>query len=281
MSPETSSLPELCDAHASKRFGPYLRDVFERRSYVWYVAMSELRSRQITNVLGNLWHLLNPALNIAVYYLIFGLLLGTDRGVDNFVLFLAAGLFVFQLTQKVTTDGARSLINNKSLLRAIKFPRALLPLTSTVTETLAASSMFVVLFVVALLTGEPITLRWLVLPLVLVLQFVFNVGAAMVAARLTVHFADVTQILPFFFRLLLYASGVIFSVDAALEDHPSLEPLFTLNPMYCFLSLGRWCVIDGQAIDPDLVVSAIVWSVALCVGGFFFFRAGEDVFGRD
>ena len=49
----------------------------------------------------------------------------------------------------------------------------------------------------------------------------------------------------------------------------------------CFLSLGRWCVIDGQAIDPDRVVSAIVWSVALCVGGFFFFRAGEDVFGRD
>lgn len=259
----------------------YLRGLLERRSYIWYVAVSELRSRQVTNVLGNLWHLLNPALNIAVFYLIFGLLLETDRGVENFILFLASGLFTFQLTQKATTDGARSLVNNRTLLKAIKFPRALLPVTSTVTETLAAASTFVVLFMIAVLTGEPISLRWLALPAVACLQFLFNLGSALVAARLTTHFHDVTQILPFFFRLLLYASGVLFSVDAYVEDDSMVAHAFTLNPMYCFLSLGRWCVLDGYSVEGELVISATVWSVLLVVAGFIFFRAGEENYGRE
>ena len=215
--PPVSPLPELRDAHAAMKLGPYLRDLYERRSYVWYESVSELRNRQVTNVLGNLWHLLNPALNIFVYYLIFGLLLKVDRGVDNFILFLSTGLFVFQLTQKSTTDGARSIIGNKGLLRAIKFPRAMLPTTAAVTEMLSSLPSFAVLFVIALLTGESPSIRWLLIAPLLVVQFVFNLGASLIAARLTTHFVDVIQILPFFFRLLLYGSGVIFSADAYVE----------------------------------------------------------------
>ncbi len=268
------------DAHEAARLGPYLRDLRSRRNYLWYVSANELRSRQITNVLGNLWHLLNPALTIAVYYVIFGLLLQTTRGVDNFLLFLTIGLFLFQYTQKATMDGSKSIVGNAGLIKAIRFPRALLPITSTVTETLASFSTFVVLYAVALLTGETPTWRWLMLPGVVAMMFVFNVGAAMVAARLTTHFKDTTQILPFMFRLLLYASGVIFSVDAYTENDPIARALFVLNPMYCFVTLGRWCIMAGN-LQTDLLVSAAVWSVTLAIGGFLWFRAAEERYARD
>lgn len=276
----SDALPELRNAHEAMEFGPYLRGLWERRHYVWYVAVSELRSRQVTNVLGNLWHLLNPALNIFVYFTIFGLLLKIDRGVDNFILFLATGLFIFQLTQKATTAGARSIVGNKGLLRAVKFPRALLPATSTITETLASLSAFAVLFVIALLTGESFALRWFLLPLVVGVQFMFNLGAAMVAARLTTHFRDMQEILPFFFRLLLYASGVIFNVTAYVDDNRSVELLFVLNPLYCFLTLGRWCMVGGE-LDERLIVSGSLWSVVLLIAGFAWFRAGEERYARD
>ena len=182
------------DVHETERLGPYLRDLMTRRTYLWYVSANELRSRQITNVLGNLWHLLNPVLSIAIYYLIFGLLLKTTRGVDNFLLFLSTGLFLYQYIQKSTTAGAKSIVNNSGLIKAIKFPRVMLPITSTVTETLAALSTFLVIYVVALLTGQAITWRWLMLPGVVALMFVFNLGAAMIAARadhpLPRHHAD-------------------------------------------------------------------------------------------
>lgn len=273
-------VPELRDAHESERLGPYLREVIDRRSYIWYVAKQELRIRQALNVLGNLWNLLNPILTITVYYLIFGLLLNTTRGVDNFLLFLTIGLFIFQFTQKSTTEGAKSIVGNKGLLKGVSFPRVILPVTSTVTELLASLSPFALMLVLALVTGQSPLWSWLALPVIIGVQFTFNLGAAMVAARMTTQFRDTTQILPFFFRLLLYASGVIYSVDAYVDDSPALKVLFTLNPMYCFLTTARWTLLGGT-LDGTLVVSALAWAIGLCTFGFLWFRAAEASYARD
>lgn len=277
---QRSTLPVLHDAHASRRLDVYLRELWERRNYVWHVATNELRHRQITNVLGNLWHLLNPALTIGVYYLIFGLLLDTNRGVDSFFLFLTVGLFVFTFTQKATIDGAKSIVTNKGIVKAVRFPRALLPLSSTTTELLATIPNFLVMFVVAILTGVAPSPRWLALVPLIVIQLVFTVGLAMIAARVTTHFVDTIQILPFVFRLLLYGSGVIFSVDAYVEADSWAHVVFLANPMYCFITLGRWSVMGGE-FDADLLLIASIWAVVTCVGGFLYFRAGEEGYARD
>ena len=273
-----SELPALEDINASSRPAAYVGGLWSRRSYIWYVSASELRSQQINTVLGNLWHLLNPALSIAIYYVIFGLLLGTSRGVDNFILFLTIGIFIFQYTQRATTQGATAITQNAGLLKAIRFPRALLPVTSTLTETLSSLPTFVIIYVVALLTGQDVRWQWALVPLVLVVQLLFNLGAAMVAARATTHFRDMTQLLPFFFRLLLYASGVIFLASAYAESHYAW--LFTANPMYCFITITRWCVM-GEALDGTVVISALLWTIGLLLGGFLWFRAGEERYGRD
>ncbi|MEM1333313.1 MAG: hypothetical protein AAGG08_07630, partial [Actinomycetota bacterium] len=105
-------------------------------------------------------------------------------------------------------------------------------------------------------------------------------GAAMIATRMAVHFYDTIQILPFIFRLVLYASGVIFSVDGYVVDNPAAELLFTLNPMYGFITLARWSVMGG-VFPWDLLLSTVIWSAALLVVGFLWFRAGEDRYARD
>lgn len=271
---------ELRDAHESIRLGPYLRDLWSRRSYIWYVSTSELRSRQVTNVFGNFWHLLNPILSIGVYYVIFGLLLDVgDRSSGDFFLFLTVGLFIFQFTQKATTDGAKSIINNVGLIKAIKFPRAMLPITSTVTETIAFLPSFLVIYFVATLSSG-FRIEWLLLPAVIALQAVFNTGAAMIAARLTTHFRDTTQILPFFFRLLLYGSGVIFNVDSYSEGNKTVEWLFTLNPMYSFITVGRWTVM-GTPLKGQYVASIVIWTAVIVIAGFLWFRAADERYARD
>jgi len=273
-------LPELRNAHETEKLGPYLRDVWSRRSYIKNVATNELRSRQANTVLGSLWHLLNPALTIGVYYIVFGLILKSDRGVENFLLFLTIGLFVFQLGQKCTIDGARSVVTNKGLIKSVQFPRVILPFTSTFTEVLAAIPTFAVAYIVALASGVGPTWRWLMLPPLLALMTVFNAGTAMIAARLTTHFADTTQILPFMFRLLLYLSGVIFSVDAYVDSNAALNTLFTLNPYYCFISLARWSIMAGN-LQTDLLLSAVVMSIVTFAAGFAWFRSAEEIYARD
>lgn len=270
----------FADLHAPGSHGgtvAYLKSLWTRREYAWHVPLSDLRSQQMNTVLGNLWHLLNPALSIAVYYIIFGLVLQTTRGVDNFMAFLTIGVFVFQFTQKSTTTAAKSLIRNRGLLRSISFPRALLPISSVVTEAMAFTMMLIVMLATVLLTGEPVLWTWtLIVPLAL-MQFVFNVGVGMVVARATSTFGDIQNLLPFLFRLLFYASGVLFSVSAYLE-RDGFRWMFILNPMFDIVAMQRWAVL-GTPIETAEFVAFAVWAVVMAVGGFTFFRRAEATYG--
>lgn len=257
---------------------PYALGIWQRRDFIRYLAESQLRAQQMNTVLGNLWHLLNPLLQIGVYYLIFGVVLGVDRGVDNFIAFIAIGLFCYQFSVRSITAGSRSVVGNEALMRSIWFPRAMLPSTSSVAELLAFGPALAVALAVCVGSGERPILGWLVLPALVALQFLFNLGGAMFMARLANHFADVQQLLPFVFRLGLYASGVLFLVDEYVENS-RLRLLFEINPFYGFVSLYRWAVL-GYDVNSHLAVFTPAITGVVVVGGFLWFRQGEQGFGR-
>jgi|TARA_R110002110_G_scaffold318574_3_gene531335 teichoic acid transport system permease protein len=279
MSADTRQLEDagLRDVHIPSGLRPYIVAMWSRRSYVWYVARSTLREKQMNSVLGNIWHLLNPLLQIAVYYVIFGVVLEVDRGVDNFITFLAIGTLAFTFCQRSTLSGASSIVKNLGLIRAVEFPRAVLPFTSTLTETLSMLPSFLVIGVVAVVTGETPSPRWLLLIPVMGVLAIFNLGAALFAARATSVVRDVQQVLPFVFRILLYASGVLFSAAEYAEG--SYRWFFTLNPVYGFLTIARWTIL-GSDVSPMLLLSAGIWTIVITVTGFLWFRAGEASYGR-
>ena len=271
--------PVLRDAHDTQRLGRYFAGLWGRRSYAWYVAVSELRSRQITSRLGNVWHLLNPILQVLVYWVIFGLLVdGVARGVENYVLFLAIGVFVYLDFQRAAIAGANSIQNNKGLIRSLHFPRAIVPITAVITESLATVPSVLVVYATAVLTGAPLRWTWLLLPLVFVFQFFLNVGSALIAARTSTHFSDFNQILPFIFRLGLYVSGVLFAVESFASE--SQLRLFEINPAYCFIEIARWSIMGGE-LKAAWLVSVTLWLGALPLFALLWFRKGEELYGRD
>ena len=255
----------------------YVAQLWARRDYLRNVPRSELRSQQMNTALGNVWHLLLPLLSIGVYYLIFGLVIRTDRGIDNFIAFLAVGVFTFQFTQKSVTTGANSLVKNRGLLRSISFPRAMLPLTSVITEALAFIPGLIVIFATALLSGGNVRWTWLVIIPIFLLQIMFNTGAALVAARATSMFNDVKNLLPFIFRLLFYCSGVLFSVEAYIGSDLG-RFLFNLNPIYGIISLSRWAIL-GTPVDVMVVLFLVAWAFITLLGGLIWFRRAEATYG--
>lgn len=270
---------DLRDARETERLGSYLGALWTRREWAWYVASSELRSRQINSFLGNLWHLLNPILQITVFFIFFGLVLDVRRGVDNFIGYLAVGIFTYTFTQRAVTAGGKSLTKYRGLIQIVSFPRALLPLTSTITESLAVIPAYIVMLTVALLTKETPGFGWLLIIPFFVLQVVFSAGAALVTARAVSHVADVQQVLPFIFRLGFYASGVLFNVNAYLEGSP-WKVVFQLNPLYCFIEINRSILLSGVEFEPRLGFTALAWSFMAAMGGLIWFRRAEDTYGE-
>lgn len=258
--------------------GGYLRDAWRRRDFAIELPLGDLRAQHMDTFLGQVWHLLNPALLVGVYFLVFGVVLKANRGVDHFLAFLTIGIMMFQYTQRSAITGASTITSNEGLLRSIQFPRVLLPASSLVFETAAFAPAVLVMLVVAVSSGVGPELSWLLLAPVLALQIAFNLGIVLIVARLADRFRDVQQVLPFVFRILLYVSGVLFSLDHYVDSELA-RSVFVLNPLYCLISLGRGAIL-GTSVEGAMWASAGGWACILLVGGFLFFRSAENRYGR-
>jgi len=283
----------LTQSAARPTFPQYIRDVWQRRHFIWAFASSKSISMYTSSKLGQLWQVLTPLLNAGVYYLVFGVLLNNSKGIHPYVPWLVAGVFLFSFTQRSITAGAKSVGGNLSLIRALHFPRATLPLAFTVVELQQLLVAMGVLVAILLGFGVPITIHWLlVIPLIL-LQMMFNVGLSMMVARIGAFTRDITQLIPFILRTWFYFSGIIYSVgkldeSAHIKDHPWIKDVLEANPGYTYVELIRQNLIREYAHSPAssyenaglLWFYAVMWAVLFLVVGFWWFYRAEERYGR-
>ncbi|MGW5156698.1 ABC transporter permease [Nonomuraea wenchangensis] len=288
--PESGSLAELARKHglrpaiARPRFPAYLRQLWERRHFILTYATSRNVSKYSGSALGQLWQVLTPLLNAAIYYVMFGLILGGSKNIPNYPAFLLTGMFVFTYTQRTVTAGAKSISGNLSLIRALHFPRASLPLAYTIQELQQLAVSMGVLLVIVLLTGEPISWFWLMVPVVLLLQTMFNIGAGLVMARLGASLRDLGQLLPFIMRTWLYASGVFFAIHDKVVGSAGLPEWVAtamyLNPAASFIEFMRDLLLSRHTPPSTVWLSCLCWALVTLVGGFWYFWRAEDRYGR-
>jgi teichoic acid transport system permease protein len=271
----------------------YVQDLWRRRQFTMSLATGSLRAQHLDTTLGGLWHVLNPALSMAVYFLVFGVILGTDRGIDNFIGFLAVGIFTFTYMQRTISACGDSIANNIGLIRSLQFPRAVLPVSTVIRELYGYGFAALVMIVVLLATGERPHVTWLGVPVLIVSMTLFCGGLGMILARLADQVRDVSQVVPYIFRIIFYLSGIIFSIQSFIDERaatrlsigltaPQIRHIFVLDPFYTYIALLRHTLM--QSYDMEHVRDA--WIVALLAGpitfiaGLLFFRNGERRYGR-
>ncbi len=123
--------------------------MWERRAFAVAMPLEEVRSSHQDTLLGNVWHLANPMLSVGVYYLVFGLILDTSGRIDNYILWLTIGVFAYGLTSRSVLAGATSIASNQGLMRAMRFPRALIPVSTVLGRLLTFGFELAVLVIVA------------------------------------------------------------------------------------------------------------------------------------
>ncbi|WP_129772356.1 ABC transporter permease [Streptomyces sp. L-9-10] len=264
----------------------YIRQLWGRRHFILAFSQAKLTAQYSQAKLGQLWQVATPLLNALVYYLIFGLILGTKKDIpqDVFVPFLVTGVFVFTFTQSSVMAGVRAISGNLGLVRALHFPRASLPVSFSLQQLQQLLFSMIVLVVVAVAFGSYPTLSWLLVVPALALQFVFNTGLALIMARLGSKTPDLAQLMPFVMRTWMYASGVMFSIPVMLKDKPSwIADVLQYNPAAIYMDLVRFALIDGYGssnLPAHVWLVALVWSVVLGVVGFVYFWKAEERYGR-
>ncbi len=196
-------------------------------------------------VLGMLWSILAPLLNLLVMKLVFTSLYGYK--VEHFTTYLFCGNLVFMYFTEATSQGMLALVSNSSIFTKVNVPKYLFLFSKNVQALINFGISIVVFFVFCVI--DKITFTWKFLLLLYPISFllVFNIGVGLMLSAAYVFFRDMQYLWTIFTQLLMYMSAIFYSVDMF---SPKAQNAFLANPIYVFIKYFRQIVIDGVIPSP-------------------------------
>lgn len=276
------------------RLAPYIGTLWRRRHFAIELSRSSMRAAHSTTVLGQLWLVISPTLNAAVYFLLVNIINGGHRGPD-FFLHLLAGLFAFNFVSNTMTAGAESVVGGGKLVLNTAFPLLLLPwsaLRSAFYRFIPSMFVFLLFFIYMDYFGphtqscnpegvcidlNTVHFGWaqlLAIP-AFVLIFIFAAGLAAIMATVQVYFRDAIQLLPYATRIWLYLSPVLYYAD---QMKPWMIKLEYFNPLFPILGIWGDALVRAQVPPATWWIGATAWAFGFFILGTFYFMSRERDF---
>jgi len=271
-------MPSVYEATASglPPLRQYFAELKERRPFIWHLARTDLKAKNYDTTLGRVWVVLDPLLAAGVYYLMRSIIRPVGSGAArNLVLsHLIWAVFFFQFVQAAMNQGARTLLNGRGMLLNASFPRAVLPLYTTLRALLDFLPTMAVYMVFQYTLKQPFGLSLLMLPVIIALMAVLNLGLALLLATTTVFFRDMANFLPYITRLLMYVSPVLFGTA---EIPPNLKVYLQWNPLYPFYAALEQ-IFRAQWPSSTYLLQSAGWAAFFALAGGIYFLVKEREF---
>lgn len=262
--------------------GEYFKELWQRRHFIWRESKNKVLTKSSNTFLGPLWLVANPLLNAAFYWVIFGIVLGVSRGMDNFVAFIIIGILMFQFSGGTIGQSTRAIASSRSMIKAFSYPRAAIPISLVIREMLAQFIVIavMVLMILAIPPRVSVDMTWLLVPAVFSFHILINLGLAFFFSRLGYKMPDLAQAMSFVTRLLMYGSGVIFPLERFIQNELALT-IVKANPIYILLDAYRSILMENTIPHPQTWWSLAFWGTGLLVFGFIYFWRGEEEYARE
>lgn len=232
----------------------------------------DFKVRYKRSVLGIFWSFLNPLLTMAVQYVVFSQVF---RSIDNFVLYLLSGTIVFNFFSEAVGQALTAIVGNSSLIKKVYMPKYIYPVTKVLSSGINFLISMIPLLIVVFVTGEKVTLPYLMLPYAMVCVLLFSIGWGMLMASLMVFFRDLQFLWGVFSMLWMYLTP-LFYPESVLADHYAW--ILDINPMYYYVKFFRDVVMDAAAPEPEIFAACLFFAVASVIIGGIVFKKTQDRF---
>jgi len=257
-------------------------DLFRYRELFGSLFRRDLRAKYKGSVLGLAWSLAHPVVLMLVYLLVFSVMLKIQTAdYEHYWLFLLAGLPVWVFFATSLQSASRSLLENANLIRKVRFPRQLLPLSMVATQLVGFAVMLAIVVVLSLVyVPEARDTVWLAIPLAVLAVFLVA-GLSLAVASLNAVYRDVEHLVAALLLPWFFLTPVLYSLEGipGVQDHPRLIDLVHYaNPLTPAIEAVRDPLFFGELPAAGdavyLVVSALL---ALALGAFVFSRGDVRV----
>ncbi|MGQ0713220.1 MAG: ABC transporter permease [Gemmatimonadaceae bacterium] len=277
--------PPLAPRHASRgeelpvvvidgstHWSRWVADVRQYRGALYSLAWRNVRSRYKQAVLGMSWALLQPAIQVGVFTVLFGIIARVPSANVPYPLFALAGLLPWNLFARVVSEGSQSLVTNQHIVTKLFFPRIFLVLAAGASAFIdaAVTAGLLAVFMIVYGVAPDASIGLLIPAFVGLALFAYGFGALL--AAINARWRDVQHTVPFLLQIGLFLTPVLYP---ALVVPERLRWLAALNPLTGWIGLFRSSVLGAPMPDAAVLIQSIAISVAITVLGFWYFARSE------
>lgn len=257
-------------------------EVVSRRRLIRYLVQADLQKKGADTLLGNLWWVIDPLLQMLIYFVLVSVIF--QRGGPDYPLFLFSAILPWKWFSSSINDGIKSVTSSEQLVRQIQFPKLVLPVAAGVAAIANFAFGLIPLFGLMLLFYRD-RIEWtlLLLPVVAVVQLVFNMGMTVLLSALNVFYRDIGNLARHVLRLWFYLSPALFSIEQmthATREFPIIQKVLLLNPWATLFTAYHAVIYEGILPDWRSLIEVLIGSIVFLAITTILFKRLEPTFAK-
>lgn len=227
----------------------------------------DFKQKYKRTVLGVIWSILYPLLNLFVMNFVFKRIFG--RNTPHYTTYLFCGTLIMSFFRESTRNGMNSLMANRNIITKINIPKYMFLLSNNVSSLLNFGLTLLVFLLFCVIDGISIRLNFVMLIYPILCLTLFNVGVGLVLSALFVFFRDTSYIYDIFLTLLNYLSVIFYKIDIFPEN---IQKMFLLNPVYCYIKYFRSIVLENVIPSFEYHLLCLVYAVMMFLIGIWIYK---------
>lgn len=252
------------------------KELYNYREFLKTSIKKEFRGKYKKSFLGVLWSFLNPLFQLLIYALVFPFILKSE--VDNYIVFLIVALMPWNFFNMTILQSAASIVTNGGIIKKVYFPREILPISTATSNLLNFLITGIIVFAALLISGVGIGPSIIVLPIIVLIQYILQLGLAFIFSSITVYVRDVEYLLNVFMMLMFYLCPIVYSSDMIPSK---LLPLFKLNPMFHIIGYYRSILYYKEFPNMLNVFLLFIACVGIMIVGYLIFKKCKKRFAEE
>lgn len=252
------------------------KNLYNYREFLKTSIKKEFRGKYKKSFLGVLWSFLNPLFQLLIYALVFPFIL--KNNVENYTVFLIVALFPWNFFNLSIIQSAACIVANGGIIKKVYFPREILPIATSTSNLINFLVSSILVFLALFISGIGLTKAVVVLPLIILIQYILQLGLSFILSAITVYVRDVEYLINVLMMLAFYLSPIVYSADMIPSKY---LPLFKLNPMFHIIKYYRDILYYGKIPEMGSVLLLLFACIIILIGGYLIFRKLEKRFAEE
>lgn len=254
----------------------FFKSLYQYRELLKTSISKDIRGKYKNSVLGIIWSFLNPLLQIAVYAIVFPLIMKSS--LPNYTVFLCCGLIPWNFFSAAISRTSFTMIENGNIIKKVYFPREILPISVTTSEAINFVISTIIILAFVLGYGMGISKFIIFYPIVLLVQYLLLTGISFIVSSVTVYFRDLQHFISIALQLLFYATPIVYAPDSIPVN---FQWILQYNPMTYIINAYRDIFYYQQMPDFASLAMVLVGSIIFCVIGYLIFNKLQRRFAEE